>query len=58
MTDQERLEIAIKALEEIRALDGWGLDMSAPGLCHVVADKALNQILRRLRRGHEVSETS
>ena len=54
MSDQERLEIAIKALDEIKAIDGYGLDGSPPGPCYSVAERALSQILRRLQREREV----
>lgn len=47
MTDQERLEIAVKALEEIRSLDGWGADLSPPGPCCRIADDALHKIRTR-----------
>ncbi len=54
MTDQERLEIAIKALDEIKALDGWGLDMSPPGPCYRVADRALEAIRKQGLNQNEV----
>lgn len=47
MTDQERLEIAVKALEEIKSLDGSGLDLSPPGPCYLIADGALHKIRTR-----------
>jgi len=44
VTDKEKLEIAVKALAEIKSIDGLGADMSPPGPCFDVADKALRQI--------------
>ncbi len=44
MSREEKLEIAVKALEMIRGIDGWGLDLSPPGPCFTVAEEALRRI--------------
>jgi len=46
MTDKQKLEVAIKALQKIRILDGQGADLSPPGPCFDVADKALREIFK------------
>lgn len=54
MSREEKLEIAVKALEMIRGIDGWGIDMlSSPGPCFNVAEEALRRI-----RQNEVQEAS
>lgn len=50
MSTAEKLEIAVKALERILLIDGWGLDMSPPGPCYEVADKALREIFTKHRK--------
>ena len=52
MSRSEKLEIAVKALDMIRAIDGWGADLSPPGPCFKIADEALRRI-----RQDEVQET-
>lgn len=54
MSREEKLEIAVKALELIRGIDGWGADLSPPGPCFEVADEAL----RRIRTNDKVQEAS
>ncbi len=44
MSREEKLELAVKALEMIRAVDGWGFDSSPPGPCFNIADEALIRI--------------
>ena len=44
MSREEKLEIAVKALEMIRGIDGWGCDLSPPGPCFNVAEDALRRI--------------
>lgn len=44
MSREEKLELAVKALEMIRAVDGWGVDLSPPGPCFNIADEALIRI--------------
>jgi len=44
MSREEKLELAVKALEMIRAVDGWGVDSSPPGPCFNIADEALIRI--------------
>jgi len=44
MSREEKLELAVKALEMIRAVDGWGADLSPPGPCFNIADEALIRI--------------
>lgn len=47
MTDVEKLKVALKALEDIIAKDGWGCDLSPPGPCYGIAKKALDEINRK-----------
>jgi hypothetical protein len=44
MSREEKLEIAVKALELIRGVDGWSVDLSPPGPCFNIADEALIRI--------------
>ncbi len=53
MSKEEKLEIAIKALDLIRGIDGWGADLSPPGPCFNIADEALRRI-----RENEVYQAS
>ena len=46
MTYKEQLDVALKALEDIIAKDGWGADLSPPGPGYDIAKKALNEINR------------
>lgn len=50
MTDAQKLEIAIEALQEIRKIDGMGADLSPPGPCFDVASRALSQLIKKKKR--------
>jgi hypothetical protein len=50
MLGAQKLEIAIKALEEIRRIDGMGADLSPPGPCFDVASKALSRLVKKKKR--------
>lgn len=49
LSAQEKLEVAVRALEDVMRKDGMGADMSPPGPCYDIASRALRQIKSTVR---------